>query len=404
MKLVKRYDYESTVEAKTERTPEGFLKVLARATRVGVLRYKTPDGKVVRELRHPDAVFDPESMQTLALKPYTNDHPPGLLDASNAAEYQIGMTGETISIDSNKYLQVLIVITDEKAITDAENGKVEVSPGYTCELDFQPGVYEGQEYDAIQRNIRYNHLAQVKKGRSGPEVRLRLDSDDAAQVDLVQPEKEKKTMKMKFGDKEFDVADELGQAMQAEINKARPAKEEMDALKAAVETAKSEAKGMADAYGALQKKYAGADKEKEQAEAKADGLEAELKKIKKERTDSADETKFREAVKARIQLEKVAEAAGVEKFDSMSDTEIKKAVIRIDDEDANLEGKSDDYVQARFDVASKSIEVTDEKANRLGKTITENGSKGGTHEVMDADDARQKMIEKQRSLWKGKEE
>lgn len=389
MKLVKRYDYESTVTAQPEMTPEGFLKVMARATRVGVLKYKQMDGTIVRELRHPDEVFKPESMATLALKPMTNRHPSTLLDSETASMYQTGMTGETVKIADNKFLEVLCVITDKRAIADAESEKaVEVSPGYVCELDFTPGTYDGEEYDAIQRNIRYNHLAQVKKGRSGPEVRLRMDSaDDAVRMDLNQ-EKETKKMKMKLNGKDYEMDDEVGQAVKEHLkNEARKVKEEMD------EQMKKDAAG---GKAELEK----VAKEKEKAEAKADALDAEIKKLKAERTDAADPKVLREAVKARVALEKIAEAAGVEKFDAMEDLELKKAVIKADDADFSLEGKSEAYIEARFDMAAESIKSADDSAKKLGEKITKGARET---EVMDAEDARQKMIERNRGLWKNEE-
>lgn len=382
MKLVKRYDYEPSVTAQTEMTPEGFLKVRARATRTGVLVYKMADGTSVRELRHPDEVFKPESMASLGLKPLTNNHPPGLIDSETAEMYQVGMTGETVKVVDDKYLEVTCVFTNKRAIADAANGKVEVSPGYVCELDWTPGVYDGEEYDAVQKNIRYNHLAQVKKGRSGPDVRLHLDSEDGIQID---PNEEKETVKMKIklDGKEFEVADELGKAI--ELLQKRPASEEL-------ETVKQDA---AEKAAAL----ASATKAKEEAEARADGLKSEVEKIKKERTDSAP-ADLRALVKERLALEKVAEAAGVEKFDSLDDIELKKAVIKAVSPEAVMDGKGEDYINARFDVAAESLSASDEKAKSLGEKILNGGRET---EVMDSSSSRQKMIDRQKNLWKGKE-
>ncbi|MFI7909566.1 DUF2213 domain-containing protein, partial [Acinetobacter baumannii] len=47
-------------------------------------------------------------------------------------------------------------------------------------------MWNGQEYDAIQRNIRVNHLAIVPRGRAG-NARLNLDRHDAV---LFNPEEE----------------------------------------------------------------------------------------------------------------------------------------------------------------------------------------------------------------------
>lgn len=414
-KLVRRFDYETTVAAQVEKTPDGFLKLMCRATRVGVLKYRKPDGGIFRELRHPDEVFDKASMESLALKPFTNEHPPSLLDPTTASLHQVGSVGEIVRTVDNRYLEVMVCITDKETIDDAENGqKVEVSPGYSCQLEMTSGIYDGEPYDAIQRNIRYNHLASVKKGRSGPEVRLRMDADDAVSADLNQPN-EGKTMKLKLGGKDFDVADDIGKAVNDAIeNAARKPQEEMDAgIKAAVETATSKYKGQADAFESKIKKLKdaledkedgvrGLEKDKEKAEAKADAFESELKKLKKERNDSSDVNgkAFRSAVQERIKLVALGRAAGVEKMDDLSDLEIKKAIIKLDDDEANLEGKSDDYIAARFDVASKSIEGAEELALQLGGGIIK---KGETLEVTDSDTARDRMIQRQRDQWKDKE-
>ena len=47
------------------------------------------------------------------------------------------------------------------------------------DLEFTPGEYNGQKYDAIQKNITNNHIAIVWKGRAGKNASLRLDENDA---------------------------------------------------------------------------------------------------------------------------------------------------------------------------------------------------------------------------------
>jgi hypothetical protein len=50
------------------------------------------------------------------------------------------------------------------------NGKKELSCGYRCRYEYSPGVYNGQEYQYVQRDIRGNHLALVENGRMGRDV------------------------------------------------------------------------------------------------------------------------------------------------------------------------------------------------------------------------------------------
>lgn len=373
MKLFKRYDYQPNTST-AEFTPEGFLRVSARAARVGVLKYRQDDGKILRELVPADELFNADSMATLAMKPITNDHPVSLLDSESASAHMVGMTGETVKQDED-FLFVSTVITDKDTIDDAEGGKVEVSPGYVCELDFTPGTFNGEHYDAVQRNRRYNHLAVVKKGRNGPEVRLRLDSDDAIQVELSKQKEEIKKVKLNLDGKEYEVADDVGAAFNAAMEKAKCGdKGKMDSLTTELATVKAET---------------------DKLQAKCDGFESEVTKLKKVRTDSAP-AEIQKAVKARIALEKVAASAGVEKFDAMEDMDLKKAVIKTDSPETNLEGKSEEYINARFDVAAEAIAASDETAKKIGGDL----NKRKPTEVMDADDARQKMIERNQSAWK----
>ena len=56
-----------------------------------------------------------------------------------------------------------IIIHDSKVL---KAGLRELSLGYDCDCDETPGVWQGQPYDAIQHNIRINHLAIVEQARA----------------------------------------------------------------------------------------------------------------------------------------------------------------------------------------------------------------------------------------------
>lgn len=185
-KMVHRIDVFESELVDVKRTDEGFAHFFARATRTGVFPYRNADGSIRRELRLPEEVFHPDSMKTLQLKPITNDHPMYMVDSTNSREYTVGMTGEEV-IQDGIFLKTKATITDQATIDDViKKGKAEVSCGYYCKHDRTPGVYEGQSYDLIQRDIRYNHLAVVDSGRAGPEVKLRLDSGDAIMLSEIE--------------------------------------------------------------------------------------------------------------------------------------------------------------------------------------------------------------------------
>lgn len=166
---------------------EGF------ATRAGVFEYMLDDGSVQREFRPSDEVGAPESLATLARKPITNNHPQEFVDSQNAHRHTVGLLdGEVdwVMDFEDGFVRVRGTVVDGNAIESMDRGRAELSCGYTADLDPTPGIFVDaagteHEYDAVQRNIRYNHLALVDRGRAGSKVRLRLDHGAGVRVDRV---------------------------------------------------------------------------------------------------------------------------------------------------------------------------------------------------------------------------
>jgi hypothetical protein len=393
---VRRFDVGSISRA--ELTPQGYLRAPAIATRVGVFKYRQPDGSIRRELRLPEEVFKEDSFKTLSLVPLTNQHPPDLLTPKNTKEFIVGVTSDTPSPDAAAgTLGTTITIMDQKAINDVNDGKQELSCGYSCNLEDSPGVYDGEPYDFIQRNIKYNHLAIVGKGRAGPQARIHLDSADAVMVSTNNPE-EDNMEKVKVNGKEHEVNPDL----------AKDLKSHMEAMDKAM-------KDMQDKYDvAIKEKGKGGktveesnqedDKEKlaedlEKSEAKKDALEDEVKSLKKQLSTRKDESDVKAAVKARIAMEKIAEKVGVEKFDDMSDLDLKKAVIKTQSKDANLDGKSEIYIDARFDAIAESLPAKGTKTvTEIGRGLM-NPSVNNDEEIPDADAIRKKRMDEDTAAW-----
>lgn len=163
------------------RMPNGTIVADAHLTRAGVFEYRNPDGSTRRELRLPEEVFRPDSMRTFAMVPTTDDHPPEMIDATNAIKFAKGATGETITRDDD-HMRGSIAVFDASTIKKMEMGKLQLSCGYTCDLDEVPGIHPlWGKYDAIQRNIVGNHVALVEHGRAGRTASVRMDA--AVQLD-----------------------------------------------------------------------------------------------------------------------------------------------------------------------------------------------------------------------------
>jgi hypothetical protein len=135
----------------------------------------------VREFRPPEEVFNPESLASLAGAPLTIGHPRGgVVTASNWSALTKGHVGDSITPDGN-FVSAPVRVQDAETCNRVDAGDYpEMSCGYTADMDDTPGEWEGQKYDCIQRNIRYNHLALLPRNtsRAGPEVGIRLDSMD----------------------------------------------------------------------------------------------------------------------------------------------------------------------------------------------------------------------------------
>ena len=87
-------------------------------------------------------------------------------------------------------------------------------------------------------------------------------------------------------------------------------------------------------------------------EAKKDAAEESLKKAKADYEEMMKKQKenLKAAVKARVEVEKIGASLGIDKMDEKTDNEIKREVINKVLPSMNLDGKTDDYVQAVFDV------------------------------------------------------
>lgn len=80
-----------------------------------------------------------------------------------------GWVGEQVLIDP-PYVKANLRIVSDSLINKIKNGKVDLSLGYKNDYEYISGEFNGQRYDAIQRNIRPNHLALVDLGRTGKDV------------------------------------------------------------------------------------------------------------------------------------------------------------------------------------------------------------------------------------------
>ena len=393
-KEIRRFDNIDHSEWMTtpfERTTEGFLKGRAIVTCCGVFTYKRADGTLQRELRLPEEVFAPATLESLKLKPVTLNHPTELVTPENADMLQVGSLGDNPSSTNQEYngygeptdlkkltdglnVAVDMIITKKDAIDAVINGKQGLSMGYTCDIEMaEPrSTWCGVEYDYIQRNIKYNHCAIVDAGRAGDnaKIELRVDSADAVLEDkLVTKDGGTKMLKkINLDGIDYEAEESVIKALNTEKKRADDAVAELSKFKE-------------DSAKELSVMTAERDTQKE----RADKAEEDLAKAKAEALDS---TKLDEAVNARIELYKNAEKAGVEVKNDMKDADIKKAVIAKVFPKANLDGKDSAYIDARYDA---TVEMLAERADSNSRQVLADTPNNHADSV---DDARQRMIDK----------
>lgn len=349
MSSVFRIDTVGRLDGKS-RTPQGGYRVDANLTRTGVFLYRNADGQTVREYRPPEEVFNEDSLETLKYAPVTVGHP-AMVKPANWKTLSVGVVGTDARADG-KFVAGSVVVQDEEAISKIDRDElVEISMGYSVKLDHTPGVTpDGEPYDAIQRGITYNHAALLPRntGRAGIDVRLRLDSNG----DVVDPYREAMTFE--------------------ELKKRADAAEgERDALKS--ENAKLTS-------------------ENEKLRKDADDAKVAAEKA---RTDAID--LLPALVQQRASLESSAKnvLGAEEDLSKKTDSEVIAAVIVKDDPEFKVDGRSADYLRARFDgIVERS--TRQDAAHRKVAEVTNAGNstekKSRLDEALDKADAEMKQL------------
>lgn len=383
---------------RAERTPEGYLQGVVPVTGCGVFPYRNVaddgswDGTWRQELRHPDHVHDKASLDSLRMLPVQVEHV-AMLGPENIDSLKVGHLGENYQIADDGSVRIPIRIDSPRGLAAIDSGKKELSMGYDLDLVPAPAgaSFMGKPYTHIQTNIRYNHIAITDKARLGPQ--MRLDSADSVEDDVQKPSPLERPMliKTRVDNIEYEAAPEVVNFLGKETKRADAAESKASKAEADLEAEKKEkAKGM----DALQGKLDSALDDKKKAE---DALESERKdmpaKVAQFAKDSAELMSVAQAV---------VPADEFKKMSAMDSKAIKVAVIKAKYPNTNLDGKSEDYLQSRFDSIKEDVKVTGSAANaqnRLDSSSLDNedgldGFQGST-----ADKARAKMVQRNQDAW-----
>jgi hypothetical protein len=386
-----RIDYfpsdDLSKQLKFQKNTDGTLKGEAIITNVGVFPYLMTDGTVINELRLPEEVFHPDSVNSLKNKPLTNNHPPEIVTDDNVDKYQVGNIDDNV-LQDQYHLAAGIHVTDEQAVNDIQDGKRALSAGYSVDLEKKSGVWMGVKYDAIQRNIQYNHVAIVDRGRAGDDAKIKLDSIDPT-LGILHIEKkqnfnkrEDKSMLKKIR------IDGVEWEADAEVIKAyTQATSEIEKLKndhtVEIESLK---------------------KDNDTITAERDQLKEDNEKLKKlnEEIQKDNPEVIEKAVQSRLVVLDAAKRADVEVKTEMSEDEIKKEIIikLFPNSVEKLDGASEDYINARFDFALESLEEIKEDKKDTDTKLKNDSISNVDDKKEDSKSAYERMVKRDQESWK----
>lgn len=412
--------FDSIPLSDTYFTPEGYLIDNPILTRVGIFEYHNPDGTIRRELRLPEEVFAQESLASYKGKPVILTHEAGLVDVDNVQQEHIG-TILSEGIQDGDNVRAQIVIHDAESL---DYGLRELSLGYTQTPDETPGVWNGQPYDAIQRNIQINHLALVEKARAGEQARLNIDGEEQggnqmskARKDGLTPEeitrlveeyKQRQAQRMENTNPTADegtnpdeqTTDEGEKDPVQEVKDRRDRRdasgdcETMDEASGVIAQQDEDIQKLLDFIAQLQAKIdfdeasaeeeAKTDSEGETAEANADEEEPQENPLNMDSIDAY--------VNQKIELIRLGDKLNLDGIETMKPMDAKKAIIKKVHPNIRLDGKDTAYINAMFDIAKESVSKRKDVDYQRQQMFR--GDSAHNKPVDGQNEARRRMIEK----------
>lgn len=314
-------------------TDEGFMRVSGKAARTGVYKYLAREleltdrgpNEIVNVLRHADEVFNVDSLSTYSNVDVTNDHPSDLVTATTYKGVSVGHVID--AKQSGDFVDINIIVKDAKAISDIESGKSQLSPGYKATYVEETGTYDatGETYEFKQTGIDVNHVAIVKRGRGGDQVRI----DDNLGVP---------TMIKVILDSgvSLEVADDAS------------------------------AKLVTDAFQDMTKKVTDATSKAEKADAEKEDMKEKLDEEKKKSSDSAITERVQLIAQTMDQARKIVGDSFT--CDSVDVPTIQRTALAAKRPTVDWAAKSDTYVQTGYELAFDDAEIAPaDNAEQLAK-------------------------------------
>lgn len=346
----------------------GFMRVTGKAARTGVYQYLASElnitdrnpNDIVNVYRPSEEVFSADSISSYSNVDVTNDHPSSMVDATTFKNVSVGHVVE--AAQSGDFVDVTLIIKDDSAIKDVQSGKAQLSPGYSAVYVEEKGTSPtGESYDYKQTEIEINHVAIVKRGRGGDQVRI---NDHKLGVTPM-------TVKVTLDSgRTVDVDNEATATL------------------------------VTDSIERLTKRVVDAESATETANATRDAMKEDLEAEKLKTTDAAIAERVESIAKATSDAIKVA---GKDfSCDSMSTVEIQRAALSVKRNAVDWASKSDVYVQASFDAALEQSAVEpSQPADQLNNFAKDAATPNSVVKPSEKKSAYDSFKESQSNAWKG---
>ena len=287
-------------------------------SRSGVFQYLgrsigAPEPDKIYNVYRPAEEFTPEMLESFRLIPIVNDHTmlgpqdKGFVPAEEKGVH--GTTGEEVVFEDG-ILYAPLRIFSETLSRMIESGKTALSLGYRCIYEKASGIFNGEAYDYIQRQLRGNHLALVDAARCDVAVldnhmafdHFDLALDNSKETTMADKEMEERLKKAEDEVKELKgyVADRMAKDAEEEKSKEEEKKKAEDEAEKEKEAKDAEEKEKAEKEAADKKVR---DEMSEEEKKKADEKKAEDEE--KEKKDGMDAAELK-AIKAEVKALKVA--------------------------------------------------------------------------------------------------
>jgi mutator protein MutT len=280
-------------------------------SRSGVFQYLgrsigAPEPDKIYNVYRPAEEFTPEMLESFKLIPIVNDHTmlgpqdKGFVPAEEKGVH--GTTGAEVVFEDG-ILYAPLRIFSETLSKMIESGKTALSLGYRCVYEKASGIFNGEMYDYIQRNLRGNHLALVDAARCDVAVldnHMAFDHFDLALDNSKETTMADETKKEALEDRLKKAEDYIAGRMAKDEEEAKSKEEEKkkaeDEAEKDKEAKDAEEKEKAEKEAADKKAR---DEMSEEEKKKADEKKAEdEEKEKKESMDAAELKAIKAEVKA----------------------------------------------------------------------------------------------------------